>query len=130
MQVTEELNQVYETFENLKNDFEFFAKECLKVKSEEGQIIPFNLNRTQCFIHKNVERQKKETGKIRILVIKARQQGSSTYFCGRTFSNILFNKGKNAFTLSHQAASTEHLLNIVKCFYDNCPEQITARARP
>ena len=60
-------------------DFERFAKLCLKIKAKDGELIPFVLNDAQKMLHKEVMRQEKEDGKVRIIVLKGRQQGISTY---------------------------------------------------
>jgi hypothetical protein len=61
--------------QKLKDDFPHFATKCLKIRTKEGQILPFTLNRAQLYIHAKLEEQKAMTGKVRALILKGRQQG-------------------------------------------------------
>ena len=46
--------------ERLTNDFVFFAKHCLKVRNKAGKIVPFELNKAQMYLHKEIEKQKEK----------------------------------------------------------------------
>ena len=105
----------------LKANFPLYAKNILKIVTKQGEITPFLLNPGQLAIHKQLEKQLKETGRIRALVLKARQVGISTYVEGRFFWRITQNRNANAFVLSHLAESTNSIFNMVRFFYDNVP---------
>ena len=49
--------------QRLKNDFSHFALKCLKIRSKEGKIEPFLLNRAQMYIHHRIEEQRTKTRK-------------------------------------------------------------------
>jgi len=59
----------------LRDDYEKYARNCLKIRTKDGRIDPFMLNKAQLHIHKIVEKQKRETGKVRAIILKGRQQG-------------------------------------------------------
>lgn len=61
--------------QRLKDDFIHYAAKCLKVRSESGEIKPLILNREQRYIHERIEAQRGQTGKVRALILKGRQQG-------------------------------------------------------
>ena len=63
----------------LFSDFPFYAKSALKIRTKEGQIKPFVLNPAQQILDKAVQDQLKTEGKVRVIILKARQQGLSTY---------------------------------------------------
>lgn len=69
----------------LKNDFERYAKACLKIRTKAGSIEPLILNRSQLYLHERLEKQKRKQGKVRALVLKGRQVGISTYIGGRFY---------------------------------------------
>ena len=94
------------------SDFPLYAKNILKIVTKEGDVKPFILNAGQFSIHKQLEKQLKEQGRIRALVLKARQVGISTYVEGRFFWRITQNRNANAFVLSHLAESTNSIFNI------------------
>lgn len=106
-----------------KNDFPIYAKNILSVVNKEGEQVPFRLNDGQKLVHRQLERQLKEQGKIRALILKARQVGISTYVEGRFFWKITQTRNANAFVLSHLAESTNSIFNMVRMFYDNVPHK-------
>ena len=105
----------------LKGNFPLYAKNVLKIVTKEGESVPFVLNRPQIYTHNRLEKQLKEQGNIRMLCLKARQTGISTYAQGRNFWKVTQNRNANAFVLSHLAESTNAIFNMVKYFYDNTP---------
>jgi len=52
-----------------------FARNFLNIRTKAGRIEPFILNRAQNYLHERLEAQLKETGKVRALCLKGRQQG-------------------------------------------------------
>lgn len=103
----------------LQNNYEYFAKEALKIKNKLGEMIPFEFNRAQKFIHAKLEEQKASLGYIRALLLKGRQQGASTYVGGRYYHKATRLEGKSVFILSHEAKTTAKLFGMVKRYQDN-----------
>ena len=64
-----------------KEDFALFAQEQVKIITKDANqgFIPFKLNECQLRITEALDKQIKETGKVRAIILKARQQGISTY---------------------------------------------------
>jgi hypothetical protein len=116
----QELKKAAQVF---KNDFPIYAKNILSVVDKEGSVIPFKLNDGQKMVHQQLEKQLAETGKIRALILKARQVGISTYVEGRFFWKITQTRNANAFVLSHLTESTNSIFNMVRNFYDNVPHK-------
>jgi hypothetical protein len=67
----------------LANDLEFFATERLKIRPKAGSLAPFDFNPAQHELHRRLEEQKAKTGRVRAIVLKARQMGISTYVAAR-----------------------------------------------
>lgn len=108
--------------EKLNNNLEFFAKHCLKIKPKEGDVKPFIFNKAQKYLHYKLEQQLAETGRVRALILKGRQQGCSTYVAARFYHKATRQKGKSVYILSHEAATTTKLFNIVKRYHEYIPE--------
>ena len=106
----------------LQEDFQFYAKWCLKIKTKSGEIQPFIFNKPQEFLHAKVEEQYARTGRVRALILKGRQEGVSTYVEGRFYWKTTRNPGIATFILSHEASTTEKLFGIVDRFHKNCPD--------
>ncbi|WP_422383271.1 hypothetical protein [Roseibium album] len=105
----------------LKADFEHYAPRCLKIRTKSGAIEPFNLNRAQQYLHKRLEQQKAETGKVRALILKGRQQGISTYIGGRYYHGATHRKGLGVFILTHEQSATDNLFGMVDRYHEHCP---------
>lgn len=83
-----------------------FAQNFLIIHDKSGAERKFIFNRAQLYIHERLEAQYRETGKIRALILKGRQQGVSTYVQARFFHKIITKRGKKAFILTHLADAT------------------------
>ena len=59
----------------LKDDLPLYAFNCLKIVSKAGGLVKLKLNQAQLYAHEMLETQLRETGKVRALVLKGRQQG-------------------------------------------------------
>lgn len=103
-----------------KHDFELYAQNCLKIRSKNGVIAPFSLNKSQLYIHKMLEKQLKDTGKVRALILKGRQQGCSTYVEGRFYWKVTHTRGSRAFILTHDQEATNNLFEMVQRYHNNC----------
>lgn len=108
----------------LKNDFEHYASSCLKIADKNGKKSPFVLNRAQKYVHERLEEQLFETGHIRALILKGRQQGISTYAEGRFYWRTSLNTGCRAFILTHLAEATDNLFSMVERYHQNVPDPL------
>ena len=108
----------------LREDFEFYARNCLRVRTKSGAVMPFDLNRAQQYIHCKIEEQRLRAGKVRVLVLKGRQQGVSTYAGGRYYHRTTMAKGIRTFILTHEDQATQNLFDIVNRYHDNCPSLV------
>lgn len=106
----------------LKEEFEFYAPIFLRIRPKEGALLNFEMNKAQKFLHDALQKQKKDTGMVRAIVLKGRQQGCSTYIAGRFFHIITHNKGLRACIFAHDANATNNLFTIAKRYYEECPE--------
>lgn len=104
----------------LSTDFIYFAENILKIVPKQGGVVPFTLNRAQQHIHQKIESQLYHTKKVRALILKARQQGCSTYVAGRYYWKVIHRKGINAFILSHAIDTTKKLFAMTRRYYEHC----------
>lgn len=108
----------------LKKDFQYFAKHCLSIRSKSGEIKPLVLNRGQLFLHERIEKQLRETGRVRVVLLKGRQMGASTYIEARYYWRLWKSRGYRAFILTHEQAATNNLFKMAKRYHDNMPEPL------
>lgn len=106
----------------LHQDFPFYAKSALKIRTKSGDVQNLQLNPAQQILQKAVERQLKSEGKVRIIILKARQQGLSTYVGGYLYFNVSQNNARKAMVITHHADSTRALFDMTKRYHENCPD--------
>ena len=107
--------------QRLKDDFIHYAKKCLKIRTKSGVIEPLILNKAQQYIHDRLELQRGQTGKVRALVLKGRQQGCSTYVGARFYHKTSFSYGMQTFILTHALDATANLYKMAQRYYQNTP---------
>ena len=99
-----------------------FAQHFLNIRTKSGRIESFRFNRAQKYLHERIEAQLKDFGRVRALVLKGRQMGSSTYVGARFFHKVCTSQGKKAFILTHEAEATKNLFDMTKRYYDSLPQ--------
>lgn len=103
----------------MRDDLKVYGPAVLKVKAKSSDIVPFELNPAQLVLHEALEKQREETGWVRAIVLKGRQQGVSTYVGARFYQKTTLQRGKNTFILSHEQTATDNLFAIVDRYHRN-----------
>lgn len=108
----------------LRDDFEFYAKNSLFIRTKSDGVLPFELNKAQLYIHERIEEQRRITGRVRAICLKGRQQGCSTYAEGRFIWRTTHKKGVQAFILTHEDDASQNLFDMAKRYYEHLPEPV------
>src|SRR5262249_49374608 len=108
----------------LRDDLEYFAQTNLKLRSKAGPIEPFVFNAAQRNLHQIIEEQKAKTGRVRVVVLKARQMGVSTYIAARFYSKTIHAPGIRTLIVGHERAASRNLYGLVKRFHDLMPDDL------
>jgi hypothetical protein len=107
----------------LDADLEYFAKERLRIRPKAGSLAPFLFNPAQRELHRRLEEQKAKTGRVRAIVLKARQMGISTYVAARYYKATTSKDGLRTAIIGHEKPASRNLFNLVKRFHDNIPPE-------
>lgn len=99
----------------------FFSSKCLYVRDKRGQLVNFNFNRAQVYVHERLEEQLRLTGRVRALLLKGRQQGASTYIAARFYAKATMIRGTNVYILAHEQLASDNLFKIVDRYHENNP---------
>lgn len=110
--------------QRLKDDFEFYASKCLFIRTKAGGVKQFELNDSQRELHRRIDDQRRRKGFVRLLVLKGRQQGISTYTEGRFYWKVSHRRGVSAFILTHEDKATQNLFAMVRRYHEHCPEPV------
>lgn len=113
----------------LVEDLAFYAEKCLKIRPKAGGLVPLRLNRVQRAIHERLEEQRRRTGRVRAIILKARQPGCSTYISARFYHRVTTGAGLKAFILTHRDRATAALFSISRRFHDHCPSPLKQKTR-
>jgi len=110
-----------------KDDFALFSKEQIRIitKNASQGFVPFEFNQAQSIINGKLESQLQETGKVRAIVLKARQQGISTYCAARVFWKTFFTPYTRSVVMAHDSATSDALFNMSRNIIDNMKEPPT-----
>lgn len=107
--------------QHLKDDFPHYAQKCLKIRTKSGAVEPFKFNKAQKHLHQRIEAQKLRIGKVRVLALKGRQQGCSTYIAARYYHRASHYHGQRVFILTHEGEATKNLFEMVNRYHEHCP---------
>ena len=110
--------------ERLQTDLAYFAEQYLKIRPKAGSLVPFTFNAAQLELHRRLEEQKAKTGKVRAIVLKARQMGISTYIAARYYKRSVGNEGLRTIIIGHEKRASTNLFQLVKRFHEHMPEDI------
>jgi hypothetical protein len=114
----------------LADDFEFYSRHCIHIRPKDGEaLVPMVFNTAQKKLHKAIEDQVKATGKVRIIILKARQQGFSTYVHGRIYWKLSHRFGRKGLVVAHIADSTRSLFDMYKRTHANVPKAVQMQTK-
>lgn len=101
------------------DNFEYYAANHLKIRNKQGELQPFVMNPAQQLVHKKLSAQLRDTGRIRAIILKARQLGFSTYVAGRFFRRCHLRSLQRGMVIADLNKKSEALFEIYERFYNN-----------
>ena len=115
--------------QSYRGDFSKFAEEQIKIITKDASqgFVPFKLNTAQQIITEKLNEQLQETGKVRAIILKARQQGISTYCAGRVFWKSYFSPHARSVVMAHDSATSDALFGMSKNLIKNMDGTLAPR---
>jgi hypothetical protein len=110
------------TRKRLLEDFEFYCRHCIKIRTKQGTIVPLVFNQVQKRFAKLIIDQMGTKGYVRMVVLKARQQGLSTVITAWQYWWVSQRKAQKGLVMAHEADSTTSLWDMYKRAHDNAPD--------
>ena len=97
-----------------KNNFTDFASDNIKIITKDARrgFVNFTFNDCQKKITQILDEQLQTNGKVRAIILKARQQGISTYCAGRVFWKTYFTPHARSVVMAHDSATSDALFNM------------------
>jgi len=108
-----------------KDNFAEFAADQIKILPKDASkgFVPFAFNEAQTTINDAIEKQLRETGRVRVIILKARQMGISTYTTARVFWKSYFHAFNKSVVMAHDSATSDALFNMSRSTIDYMPPE-------
>jgi len=113
-----------ETLARFRQDLPLYSAAALTIRDKQAQTHNLEFNEAQTIVHKALSEQLHETGRIRAIVLKARQEGVSTYTAARFFRAIHLWPGVVAMVVADSLERAGALYDIYARYYENLPPEI------
>lgn len=111
-------------YEIAKRSDEKFLEYYVKIVNKDGDQVPFILNPIQKKIEDKINELESKGIPARIIVLKARQEGCSTYTQAKILCRSIKNKNRNALVVAHRDDSTNSIFEKSKLMNNNLPEHV------
>lgn len=113
--MTKNANQTeLELRRKIANDFELYADRFVRIRTKDGEIRTLKLNKVQKDLLQKIEAQLRTTGKVRVIILKARQQGLSTMVSALLYHALSHQRAKKGLVVAHVAKSTQSLFDMYR----------------
>lgn len=113
----------------LFEDYAYYAKNCLRIRTKDQKISPLVLNRAQQRLIDMAVEQLAKRGYVRIIILKGRQMGLSTAVGGFLYWWVTQRKAQKALVVAHKAEATQTLFDMTRRYHDKCPEAMKPSTR-
>ena len=104
-----------------KSDFKKFAKEAIRIRTKDSQLEPLILNESQDILFAAAQEQLDEEKWVRIIALKGRRQGFSTFVAARGYWRATLWDRQRIYLLSHEMASSNTLFDMVALMQEKHP---------
>lgn len=102
----------------------WFMENMLYIVDKNGKLGPFRLNREQNILMEHIEFCLANDIPVRIMLLKARQIGATTFFTALGFWFACMNRNKSYGIVAHRLDSAYSIFNKCKIFYNNLPKEM------
>lgn len=113
-----------QTIDRLRNDRYLYSQAVLRIRDKAAVLRPLSPNFAQRYVEEKLEAQKKATGRVRAVVLKARQEGVSTWTAGRFMHQTHLQQGRKALVIADALARAESIFGIYERMWIELPEDL------
>lgn len=109
-------------------NFQAFAYYCLKIRTKNQGVVPFQLNSVQLDLLDKFYDQMQKNGRVRFIVLKARQMGLSTFIGALLYWWTIYHQGVKSLVLTHKDSATKELFEMTRRYHKYCPEEFKPKS--
>ena len=102
---------------DIKLSFEDFSSKHLNIRAKSGKITQLIWTHEQRLLNEYITQLHKQNNKCRLVVLKSRQVGISTYFLSYLYFRMLYKLSTRGLVLAHTEVALSNFYNIMKNFY-------------
>lgn len=102
-------------------DAELFMERILKIQNKRGELVSLLPNRSQLKLAAEIKRQEELGIPVRVIILKARQEGITTFVSGRYYWCAATSENTNVGIIAHVEKASTGVLDKMKLFYDESP---------
>lgn len=113
-----------DVLKRLRTDLSAYSKTCLKIRAKNAELIPLEFNDAQRRVHSRISLQRRTEGRVRAVILKARQEGVSTYTAARFFRGMHLWQGIKAMVIADSLERAGVLFDIYQRYLQNVPEEL------
>jgi hypothetical protein len=107
-------------FQETMADPMLFMPRVLKIVDKRGQLVNLNPNKQQRQLYEVIKRQREAGRPVRVIILKARQIGFSTFTAGYYYW-LSMNPFNRAAIIAHDLDSSKGIFGKMRLFYDMSP---------
>jgi hypothetical protein len=112
-----------------KRDLSFYCNACLRIRTKRAKLEYLSFNHAQSVVHKRIAAQYKKHGYVRAIVLKARQEGVSTYVAARFFRRLTMAPYQQALVVADDMDRAKTIFSIYDRYWRNMPDEIRPMKR-
>jgi len=112
-----------------KNDFPAYAAEVLKIRTKEGGLVPFRLNRAQLRVWDLIKEDMDANRPVRLYLLKARQLGMSTFTEGLGYWYLTLNTHRDGLIVAHDTDAASRIFSMMQLMWQEAPEAVRPMRR-
>ena len=99
-----------------------YIEQYLYIKTKDARLDKLKLNDPQAQIYNIIKKQRSLNKPIRIIVLKARQEGVSTLTEALIFEDTINRANINSLIVAHDTDSSDRIFAMSKLYYDMLPD--------
>lgn len=93
------------------------------------RVVPLELNTVQARLHRLVEQRRREEAPVRVIILKARREGISTYIQSRFAHRAFVTRTFHGITGAHEDKASQTLHGMTEQMYDELPDSYKPRKK-
>lgn len=117
------------TIAKFRANLPLYSAAVLKIRDKDAFLTDLSLNEPQLLVLRELTNQLRTTGRIRAIILKARQEGVSTLTAARFFRGIHLWSGRKAMVIADTLQRAGTLYEIYARFLEHLPTELRPEKR-